>query len=402
MKILLSAYSCEPDHGSEPGAGFSLLQASSELGEVWVLTRGNNVESIEGALERDGSRHPVHVIGVDGPAWTLTVKRRLKAVRPYYVIWQRAASRRAQELNRMVGGFDIVHHATMSAFWLPIGVTALARPLVIGPVSGGEFTPRSMWRYLGVRGLVHDLVRYASAMAMAVPTRSRWRSTDAVIAQNRETLEFVERRLVRGDTPVRCQSHGVSPTVDAVPVVTGRRREVLFVGRLMTWKGLLLALDAFAQADLPGVRFVVIGDGPDRGLIERRVARLDLTERVEIAGSMERADVLDRMRHASCLLFPSFHDSAGFVVSEALSLGLPVVCLDHGGPRELVRSWPEVPAATVPVGAPGATVAGLARAIRQFVEDPAPIPDAIVPTTRPLRAALDEAYSLALERRSLG
>jgi glycosyltransferase involved in cell wall biosynthesis len=398
MKILLSAYSCEPDHGSEPGAGFSLLQAASSLGEVWVLTRGNNVDSIEEALQRDGSAHPVHVIGVDGPAWTLTVKRRLKAVRPYYFVWQRAASRRAQELDRMVGGFDVVHHATMSAYWLPVGVVALARPLVIGPVSGGEFTPRPMWRYLGVRGLLHDVVRYASAMAMAVPTRSRWRSADVVIAQNRETLGLVERRLIGRNAPVRCQSHGVSPTVDAVPVVTGRRREVLFVGRLMTWKGILLALEAFAHADLRGVRFVVIGDGPDRGLIERHVARLGLTERVEIAGSMERADVLDRMRHASCLLFPSFHDSAGFVVSEALSLGLPVVCLDHGGPGELVRSWPDVPAVAVPTGRPAETVARLARAIERFVDEPAPIPDGVVPTTKPLHAALAESYSLARDR----
>ena len=39
-----------------------------------------------------------------------------------------------------------------------------------------------------------------------------------------------------------------------------------------------------------------------------------------------------------CFLFPSFHDSGGMVVLEAFSNGLPVICLDIGGPNKLVDS----------------------------------------------------------------
>ncbi|MFO7548116.1 MAG: glycosyltransferase, partial [Acidimicrobiia bacterium] len=135
---------------------------------------------------------------------------------------------------------------------------------------------------------------------------------------------------------------------------------------------------------------------PDLRLLATRAESLGIADRVEIAGSIERRVVLDRMRRASCLLFPSFHDSAGFVVSEALSLGLPVVCLDHAGPGQLVRSWPDVPSFAVPPTNREETVEALASAVRGFVGRPAPVPDEVVATSRPLQAALAEAYRTAL------
>ena len=50
MKILVSAYACEPGKGSEPGAGWLWARAAARRHEVWVLTRANNREAIEAAL----------------------------------------------------------------------------------------------------------------------------------------------------------------------------------------------------------------------------------------------------------------------------------------------------------------------------------------------------------------
>src|SRR5262249_17128782 len=53
---------------------------------------------------------------------------------------------------------------------------------------------------------------------------------------------------------------------------------------------------------------------------------------------MPPAELFELYDTHSLLLFPSLHDSGGFVVLEALSHGLPVVCLDLGGPREIVTA----------------------------------------------------------------
>ena len=51
---------------------------------------------------------------------------------------------------------------------------------------------------------------------------------------------------------------------------------------------------------------------------------------------MKQQDLLAAYRTFDALLFPSLHDSSGNVVLESLAGGLPVVCLDLGGPAQLV------------------------------------------------------------------
>lgn len=395
MKILVSAYSCEPAKGSEPGAGYGLARAAAELGECWVLTRENNLAGLREALREDPPTHAVTLVGVDGPAWSLAIKRRLGVVRLYYALWQAVAARHAQALDDEVGGFDIVHHATMSAFWLPVGVARLDRPLVIGPVSGGTFTPRRLISYLGLTGLITDGIRWAAAFVSSWRTRRAWRNVDVVVAQNREMYAFAERRLVSDTTALMQHSHAADPPLDSLGPPPVRVREVLFIGRVVGWKGVLLAVDAFARADLAEARLVFVGDGPQVDAVRRRAEKLGVSDRLEMTGPLPRPEVLERMRAASCLLFPSFHDSAGFVVAEALSLGVPVVCLDHGGPGELVRLWPGTDSRAVTPGSRQQTVGGLAEAVTDFVRHPRPVPDGLVSAASSLEGMIREAYGKA-------
>ena len=401
IRILVSAYSCEPGKGSEPGAGYALARAAAEIGPCVVLTRENNLASLQAAFESRPTTHPVRLVGLDGPGWSLALKRRFGLVRSYYSLWQYLAGRRAAALDREVGGFDVVHHATMSAFWMPIGVGGLGRPLVVGPVSGGTFTPRSLVRYLGWKGGVKDAVRLVAAHLSAFRTRRWWRTADVVIAQNREMYRFAEKRLIDENTELLQHSHAAHPPVEIPQGTGGRTREVLFVGRVVAWKGVLLAVDAFARAGLTDARLVIIGEGPDVDAVRDRAAARGIADAVELTGGVPRDDVLARMRTASCLLFPSFHDSAGFVVSEALSLGLPVVCLDHGGPGELVRIWTGTDSTAVPPGSRRRTVEALAEALRDYVDDPRPVPETLVHSVSSLTDVVGEAYGKALGGRQL-
>jgi glycosyltransferase involved in cell wall biosynthesis len=80
----------------------------------------------------------------------------------------------------------------------------------------------------------------------------------------------------------------------------------------------------------------VCGDGPDASRLRLLARARGLEDRVEFRGWVERAEVLRTMREeASVFVFPSLHDEAGWVVAEAMASGLPVVCLDLGGPPTL-------------------------------------------------------------------
>jgi colanic acid/amylovoran biosynthesis glycosyltransferase len=116
---------------------------------------------------------------------------------------------------------------------------------------------------------------------------------------------------------------------------------VLHVGRLVEKKGTAVLLDAFARLR-PEARLVIIGDGPLRGALERRGARLGLGERVHFLGTLPPQEVAAWMRRAWLLAAPSVTardgDAEGLptVCVEAAASALPAVGTDHAGIPEAI------------------------------------------------------------------
>lgn len=102
----------------------------------------------------------------------------------------------------------------------------------------------------------------------------------------------------------------------------------LFVGRLMTYKGLPLILDALKPLADRGVdfRMVFIGKGPDRQLLEDRAAELGIASRCIFVGPVYDRNALRAWNtRADLFLFPSTFDTNGLVVREAAACGLASV-----------------------------------------------------------------------------
>jgi len=322
----------------------------------------------------------------------LAVKRRTQGVRGYYHLWQREAAKRGGELDRSIG-FDIVHHATFSAYWLPMGVAKIPKPLVVGPVAGGALTPSSLLQYLSARDLLADGLRSVMSHTLGALRRSGLQHRGAVvIAQEHETASLFRRG---GRVPVIVHSNASEPWLPELSDIKEREGGLVFVGRLLSWKGTSLAIAALRCAETEAT-LTFIGDGRDRRRLERQADKLGLADRVIFTGPVSRDEALRRMRRAVALLFPSFHDSAAFCVSEALSMGTPVICLDHAGPGVLTRLWPGAPHAAVEVRSAAWVVSGLASAIDGFVRHPRPLSQGVQQARTSLAAVVGQAYERAL------
>ena len=109
---------------------------------------------------------------------------------------------------------------------------------------------------------------------------------------------------------------------------------VLYAGKLATNKGvqyLLPALDE-AKVDWP---LVVVGDGPLRASLEADAVRRGRV--VRWLGWRNRTEVLDLMRGATMLAFPSYGpESLSRVLIEASALGLPIAAMNTGGTRDIL------------------------------------------------------------------
>ena len=69
LKVLMSAYSCEPGRGSEPGIGWNVAREMAKYHDIWVITLVNNRELIEAELERNPLQR-LHFVYYELPNWS--------------------------------------------------------------------------------------------------------------------------------------------------------------------------------------------------------------------------------------------------------------------------------------------------------------------------------------------
>jgi glycosyltransferase involved in cell wall biosynthesis len=181
------------------------------------------------------------------------------------------------------------------------------------------------------------------------------------------------------------------------PAPPSRSRTILYVGRLSTEKGVETLLDAWDAWRPSGLELVLVGDGPLRPALERR-----LLPGVRLTGSLPREAVIERMLRSRALVFPSvLYEGQPMAVLEALGCGLPVLASRIGGNLELLlgqgEHW------LVPPGRRVAWVQALQR-----LSDPDPVDRAGVGARRLYEQRfsrqtglhlLEEAYRLALATR---
>src|SRR4029079_9918582 len=89
----------------------------------------------------------------------------------------------------------------------------------------------------------------------------------------------------------------------------------------------------------PSLRYVIVGDGPERVALEGLAARLGVTERVDFAGQLDPDAALERARHCTLFVMPSTEEAFGVAYVEAMAAGLPAIgCRGEPGPEEIAAA----------------------------------------------------------------
>lgn len=351
LRILYSAYACEPGKGSEPGVGWNWARRTAELGhEVWVLTRRNNQTAIEAAQAEKAN---LRFIYYDLPRRAMWWKRGSRGVHLYYLLWQWFAYLKVKEMNEMQR-FDVVHHITFGVLRQPSFMGRLGIPFIVGPLGGGERAPLALRLHYSLRGWLVDALRdVANLVAKCDPlVRSMFSRADLILLKTPESLAWLPARyrhkahcmLEIGIDPIRAnRSNAADGSSRNGPQEQGSPRgsarlELLFVGRFLPLKGMGLGLRALGQLQRSGVRFhlTMIGHGSEMRRWHALADTLGIADQVSWVPWMTQEQLLKAYWQFDLMLFPSLHDSSGNVVLEALSRGLPVVCLGLGGPACLV------------------------------------------------------------------
>jgi glycosyltransferase involved in cell wall biosynthesis len=89
----------------------------------------------------------------------------------------------------------------------------------------------------------------------------------------------------------------------------------------------------------PSLRYVIIGDGPERVALEGLAARLEVSERVEFRGQLAPADAIEQARRCTLFAMPSTEEAFGVAYIEAMAGGVPAIgCRGEAGPEEIAAA----------------------------------------------------------------
>ncbi len=326
MKILLSAFSCNPRRGSEFSTGWNWASTLAEMGhDVTVLTAA---EFRDDVLAADAEKIDFRYIA--SPASALRRFSGSLGMYETYLRWQDAALDHIRAEGRR---YDVAHHVTWGGLHLGSQLWKLPIPFVYGPAGGGQTAPASYWRYFG-REWPAEIARTVSTgrlLELNRRCRQTIRNSAVTLVNNSATAQACARL---GGKDIRYMlADGLAPAwIGAAHTQPAGPPVVLFIGRLIPRKAPTLAVEAFAELrrKIPA-RMVIAGDGPLREKVLATIGRLGLADDVQLLGAIPFGDVKSVYDSASLLLFTSLRESFGAPFLEALGRGLPAVALDTSG-----------------------------------------------------------------------
>jgi len=345
MNILLSAYACEPLLGSEPGVGWNwAVQIAKRGHNVWVITRPMHKAKIDDFLLKNENQYlsnRMNFIYYDLSIWKR--KRGGGGTHFHYILWQLGIVRVAKKLLQ-IESIDYIHHITFVTTRFPSFLCYLNTPFVFGPVAGGEKPPSVLKQDYPLVCKFKDIIReFSNNLVKLNPfIKLTFAKSHKIYTTSEQTKDLIPKKYhSKVESTLAIGSENILVDMELKNILQKDESiKVLFVGNLLYWKGVHLALKAFKEfkKNSPNATFTIIGNGSEKRWLKSIASKMDLSDCVIWLDKMDRDQLLEEYENYNIFLFPSLQDSGGMVVIEALSRGLPVVSLDIGGPGLVVDS----------------------------------------------------------------
>lgn len=339
QKILLSAFACNPTKGSEASYGWNWSKELSQKGyEVHCFTREVGKKDIESATPIPNLYF--HYIKLPYGLESL-YSRSQATMYLYYILWQWFLYKKAKSLHKKIG-FDTAHHVSWGSIQLGSFIYKLNIPFIFGPAGGGQMAPEIFKRFflhhwaseIKRERISYLLQKYNPACKNMV------KRAKVVITSNPDTLNLAKKL---GARQVDQMLDAALPDSFFPATLPERKKdtnkfELLWVGRFLPRKGILLVLEVMAQLKAyTDIVITVVGDGETKPEFLEAIDRMGLQKSVNWAGKVPYEKVKEFYATHDVFLFTSLRDSCPAQLVEAMAYGQPVITLDLHGQAQIVQ-----------------------------------------------------------------
>ena len=192
---------------------------------------------------------------------------------------------------------------------------------------------RDYWKRWGAQSNVSKLSVMLAPLFERLSVRLRMECIHTVSEASRDDLVMLGAKK-----PIHVIHNAVGGQAPRSPGKTDPLQFV-FVGRLVFYKNLEVAIDAvgIARKSQPGIRLVIVGDGPHREVLEERVRSLGLGSNVVFAGHSSAEEKARFISESAAMVFPSVCEGFGLVILEAFLQKKPILVSNVRPVSEIVE-----------------------------------------------------------------
>lgn len=337
LSILINAYACCPNMGSEPGMAWNWCIHLAKHCELHIITEGEFKENIESALITlpQGKNMHFYYNPVSDKVRRMCWNQGNWLFYAHYRKWQYKTYEIATEIIQKTP-IDIIHQLNMIGFREPGYLWKIKNiPFVWGPIGGLKQFPL---KYLNGASLKVKLTNYLKNHINILQLRYSKRVNAAF--QNADILissipdSYVAIKKHKGIETIIIPETGcyLSETSQLKNFDT-QELHVLWVGKFDFRKQLIIALKALQATKNKKIILEVFGKGTavQENEAKKLTDSIGISDQVIWHGEQSNHIVLQAMQKSQLFLFTSVSEDTSTVVLEAISKNLPVLCFDTCG-----------------------------------------------------------------------
>lgn len=359
--VLITVYALNPYRALDDGIAWNLIRALDQKFRLIVVTHADNRPDIELFLARE----------TDGPG----VQARFEYYSPGFLPNWKGSSPPKTLLHKYAWhwgvisfirqrqlAFDIAHHLSLPCGWCPPFLWRLEKPFIWGPAGYPPLVPAEFIRPYGRWAKWRDWLCWRMKK-----TLWQWDPFIGITVRKAAHIFTNDAQAVkelRADAERTTTLAALASYASAQRTRAGQTFKITAAGPFLPIGGFDLAIRAFAAfyrqldpADQKKVAFVLIGQGSARQRLQEMARESRLPEQaIRIIESVAPA-VIETHLSESSVYFSPRHERNDPLLPQALAHGLPVICLDLHGARQLVTDCCGL---KTPYGAYPATIHGFA------------------------------------------
>ena len=340
ISILINAYACSPNMGSEPGMAWNWCINLAHYCELHIITEGEFRDKIEATLPTLPQGKNIHIYYNPVPehvrkmCWNQGDWRFYK----YYKEWQWKTYLMAKEICQQTH-IDILHQLNMIGFREPGYLWKIPDiPFIWGPVDAKEGFPMAYLKGASLKTklfmqLKNIITKWQLQHAKRVHMAAR-RASYVISASSNSQQAF--KKYIQIESPLLNET---GCYIQKHPIIDKSKKEsldILWVGKLDFRKQLGLALRSIAKTQNPHIKLHIVGGG--NSLPYQALAKeIGIETQCKWYGSVSHKEVQKIMEESDVFFFTSVAEGTPHVVLEAIGNNLPVVCFDTCGQGDSVN-----------------------------------------------------------------